>query len=240
LAETMGNSLGADASLPEPEGELTFARVDVDLNGATPTALERRADLKLARLIVRAANEDQRIITARYYPAINATMGGEFIPVSGIRRQSEGSPRRSDDIISSEVRVGAAYAWRVIDNGQTYGAVKRQGQIREINELELRKLEADVPRELSRIRNNLEAIATKERELAAATLAAEQNATTVQQNLAGGVASQLEFRLIENTLLETKSALASLAYQQKVALAEWDRATGKYFQFSDDSAQKVH
>ena len=80
----------------------------------------------------------------------------------------------------------------------------------------------------------------KRKELTAATTAAEQNATTVQQNLQGGVASQLEFRLIENTLLETKSALASLAFQQKVALAEWDRATGRYLQFSDDSARNVH
>ena len=122
----------------------------------------------------------------------------------------------------------------------TYGAVKRQRQVREINELELRKLEADVPRSLARIHNDLEAIATKEKELLTATGAAEQNATIVRQNLAGGITSPLEFRLIENSLLETKSALVSLAFQQKVALAEWDRATGRYLQFSDDSTRNVH
>lgn len=240
LAEGMGSNLDAGASLPDPRGELTFAKVDVDLNGSTTAALENRADLKLARLLVRAANENRRIIAAGYYPSINAVIAGEYIPVSGIRRQGEDSPRRSDDFIASEIRAGANYTWRVIDNGKVYGAVKRQREIREINELELRKLESDVPRELARIRNNLEAIARKERELAAATLAAEQNATIIRQNLAGGVASQLEFRQIETSLLETKSALATLAYQQKAALAEWDRATGRYFQFSDDSAQNVH
>lgn len=240
LAEIMGDDLDAKATLPKPEGELTFAQVDVDLSEASKTALEQRSDLKLARLLVRAANEDKRIIEAAYYPMINATLAGEYIPVTGIRRQSEGSPRRSDDFISSEVRVGMSGTWRVVDNGKVYGAALRQKQVREINELELHKLEADVPRDLSRIRNNLEAIATKERELAQATGAAEQTAVIVRQNLAGGVASELEFRLVENSLLETKSALAALSFQQKVALAEWDRATGRYLQFSDDSAQNVH
>ncbi len=240
LAEAMGNDLDEDAAVPEPEGDLTFAQINVDLAKATATSLEERADLKLARLLVRAANEDKRIIEATYYPTINATIAGEYIPVTGIRREGGGSPRRTDDFISSELRAGAGYTWRVIDNGRTYGAAMRQQQVREINQLELQKLEAAVPRDLQRIRNNLEAIARKEKELTAATTAAEKNATTVEQNLQGGVASQLEFRLIENTLLETKSALASLAFQQKIALAEWDRATGRYLQFSDDSAQNVH
>jgi outer membrane protein len=240
LAEIMGDDLDANATLPNPEGELTFARVDVDLSKATATALEQRSDLKLARLLVRAANEDKRIIEAAYYPIIDATLAGEYIPVTGIRRQSEGSPRRSDDFISSEVRIGMSGTWRVVDNGKVYGAALRQKQVREINELELHKLEADVPRDLSRIRNNLGAIATKEKELAQATGAAEQTTTIVQQNLAGGMASQLEFRLVENSLLETRSALAALSFQQKVALAEWDRVTGRYLQFSDDSAQNVH
>jgi len=240
LAETMGDSLDDKAELPEPRGQLTLARVDVDLDRETKRALAQRSDLQLARLLVKAADEDQRIIAAGYYPTLDATLGGEFIPVSGIRRQSEGSPRRSDDIISSEVRFGATYTWRVVDNGKVYGAVKRQRQVRESNELELRKLEADVPRSLKRIRNDLEAIATKHKELLTATAAAQQNATIMRENLAGGITSPLETRLIENSLLETKSALASLAFQQKVALAEWDRATGRYLQFSDDSTQNVH
>jgi outer membrane protein TolC len=128
----------------------------------------------------------------------------------------------------------------VIDNGKVCGAVMKQREAREINEVELRKLEADVPRELSRIQNNLKAIATKQSALKDATAAAEQNATIVQQNLASGVVSQFEFRQVESTLLETKSALVTLAYQQKVALAEWDRALGRYLQFSDDIAQNVH
>jgi hypothetical protein len=50
----------------------------------------------------------------------------------------------------------------------------------------------------------------------------------------------LEFRTAESSFLETKSALLSTAYQQNVAQAEWDRATGRYFQFSEDTARKSH
>src|SRR5207248_4636203 len=122
---------------------------------ASANAIKHRPDLELARLVVRAAAEDQRILAAAYYPEIHFTVSGEYIPVSGVRRlQSTGSPRRSDDIISSEIRAGGAYTWRVIDNGKTYGAVLRQKSAREINEVVLHKLEGDVRRDLSRIQSN--------------------------------------------------------------------------------------
>ena len=103
----------------------------------------------------------------------------------------------------------------------------------------VQKMERDVPRDLSRIQNDLDAVAVKQQALRDASTAAEQNAATLQQNLAGGVASQLEFRLAQNDSLEVKTALLSLAYQQHVDLAEWDRATGKYLRFVDENAQNV-
>ena len=239
LAEAMGSDVGQDAVLPEPEGELHYAKVDVDLAGATTVALEHRPDLKLARLLVRAANEDQRMIEAAYYPALNLDVAGEGIPTSGVRRDSEGSPKRSDNVVSSEIRAGSAYTWRVIDNGKIFGAVARHRATREVNELLVHKMEVDVPRDLSRIQNDLEAIATKQESLIAASSAAEQNASTVRENLAAGVVSQLEYRLAENSLLDARTGLLGLAYQENVALAEWDRALGRYLQFSDDNSRNV-
>jgi hypothetical protein len=92
---------------------------------------------------------------------------------------------------------------------------------------------------MSRIRDDLAAIGAKHRSLAGASAAAEGNASTLQQNLAEGVVAQFEFRQAENDWLEVKSGLITLAYQQNLALAEWDRATGRYFQFSHDPAQNV-
>src|SRR5437773_2066923 len=237
LAEAMAIN-PAKASLPEPEGELQSIPVRVDLDSETAAALQRRADLRLARLFVRAANEDQRIIAADYYPAVTGSIHGEYVPVTGIHRQ--GSTSRTQDFIGSEIRERAAYTWRVIDNGKVGGAVLRARSAREINELTCRKLEANIPRDLSHIANYLKTTEVRERSLATASEAAEESAEVVQQNLANGLASPLEYRATQNAFLETRSGLLDATYQHNLAVAEWDRATGRYFQFSDDTAQNVH
>ena len=234
LASAMGID-PAKASLPEAEGELQSVPVRVDLDSETAAALERRADLKLARLFVRAANEDQRIIAADYYPAVIGSIPAEYVPVTGIHR--EGSTSRNQDFIGSEVRERAAYTWRVIDNGKVGGAVLRARSAREINELTCRKLEANIPRDLSHIANYLKATEVREKSLVSAATAAEESAHAVQENLASGLTSPLEYRVTQNFFLETKSGLLEAIYQHNLAVAEWDRATGRYFQFSDHTTK---
>jgi outer membrane protein TolC len=239
LATCMGDDLGPAANIVRPDGELKFATAQYDLQSETATALTGRPDLKLARLLVRTAEEDQRVIEAAYYPALDATFSGTYIPVT-IQSANGGGPRRSDDIISSEVTAGVAYTWRVVDNGKVGGQVARTQAVRAMNEISLRQLEANVSLELKRIHNNLRAIEGRWKSLSAAVASAEQNVTVVQRTLAEGLSSQLEFRTAESSFLETKSALLSAAYQQNVARAEWDRATGRYFQFSEDTAGNLH
>jgi outer membrane protein TolC len=228
----MALDLNSKATLPNVDGELSFAPVDVDLNSETAAALEHRTDIKLARLLVRAANEDERIIAAGYYPSATGSVTGDYIPVSGIHR--EGSTSRTEDFLGSEIREGAGYTWQVIDNGKVGGAVLKQRKAREINEIELHKLEANVGRELLRIRNDLAGIRARHESFAAGTQTAGQTATAVQQNLGSGLSSQLEYRLAEGSFLKTESGLLEASYLQNVALAEWDRATGRYFQFAED------
>ena len=240
MSEAMGKDFAEYTTFPAPEGQLHYDNFDVDLARATADALEHRPDLQLARLLVRAANEDERIIEAAYYPEAHITVSGEYIPVTQVRRtEAQGSAQRSDDIVSSELRSGGAYTWRVIDNGKVGGAVLKQRSAREINELMVQKMERDTARDLARLRNDFDALATKQKALQGASAAAQENSTTVQQNLAGGVTSQLEYRLAENDSLDVKSGLLSVAYKQHVDLAEWDRATGKYLQFVDESAQTM-
>lgn len=240
LAQSMGMPLDRSAVLPSLEGKLDFQPVELHWQDEVAGALQRRVDLKLARFLVRAAGEDQRIIAAGYYPALDAVASGEAVPVSGIHRDSGGSPQASDDTVASEVRGGASYTWRVIDNGAVGGAVAQQRAARETNELQLRKLEANLPRELSRLQNNLQAIAARYRSLVQAAALADQNVASVQQNRAEGLASILDLRSAESSLLVARRGLLSAIFEEKVALAEWDRATGRYFQFSDDTAGKVH
>jgi outer membrane protein TolC len=234
LAQAMGID-PANAPLPEPEGELHSTPMRADVDSATAVALQRRADLKLARLFVRAANEDQRIIEADYYPAVIGSLPGEYVPVTGIHR--EGSTSKTQDFIGSEIREKAAYTWRVVDNGKVGGAVLRARSAREINELTCRKLEANIPRELSRIANDLKTTEVREKSLADAATAAEESARAAQENLASGLASPLEYRVTQNFFLETKSGLLDAINQHNLAMAEWDRATGRYFQFSDDNTK---
>jgi hypothetical protein len=108
-----------------------------------------------------------------------------------------------------------------------------------MNEITCKRLEANVGRELSRIRNQLSAIEAREKSFADATAAAEESSGVVAQNLAGGLASQLEYRLTQNGFLQTKSGLLSAIYEYNLARAEWDRATGRYFQFSDPPSPKA-
>jgi len=233
LAEAMGID-PAKSALPEPEGELEFVPRRLDLDSETAGALQRRADLRLARLFVRSANEDQLIIAADYYPAVAGAINGEYVPVTGIHRQ--GSTSKTQDFIGSEIREKATYTWRVVDNGKVGGAVLRGRSAREINELACHKLEADIPRDLSHIANYLKTTEVRERSLATASAAAEESARVVQQNLASGLASPLEYRFSQNAFLTNRSGLLDAIYQHNVAIAEWDRATGRYFQFSDDTA----
>lgn len=240
LAQLMGDDLGPGGNLPTTAGELQFVPIEVDAKAEAERAIASRADLKLARLLVRAATEDQRIIEAAYYPSINAVVSGDYIPVSDIRRGSEGSARRSDDIVSSEARVGGTYTWQVVDNGRVSGAAMQQRAVREINELVLARLEAEVPRELVRIANNVRGLASRQQSLAKAVTVAEKSVADVQNNLAAGLSSQLEYRTAESSFLETKAGLLSVAFEQNLARAEWDRAMGRYLQFSDDTDGNVH
>jgi outer membrane protein TolC len=237
LAEAMGID-PVESALPQPEGDLEFAAMHVDLESEIAAALQRRADLKLARLFVRAANEDERIIAADYYPEVAGRISGEYVPVTGIHRQ--GSTSKTQDFIGSEIVEKAGYTWRVIDNGKVGGAVLKARAARETNELTCRKLEANVSRELSRIANNLKAIDARERSLSAASVAADEGAHTVRENVASGLVSPLEYRVTESALLTTRSGVLDAVYQHNLAVAEWDRATGRYFQFSDDTAKNVH
>lgn len=240
ISEAIGKDYGKYVGLPVPEGELHYSDVDIGQPETAERALQQRPDIELARLMVHAAAEDQRIMEAAYYPQITANVSGTYIPITGVRQtQTSGSPRRSEDIISSELRSGGAYTWRVIDNGKVGGAVAQKRAAKEVNEILLRKLEQDALRDLSRIRNDLDAIAIKQRVLSGASSAAQENSMTVQQNLSAGVSSQLEYRLAENDLLDVQTALLTLAYQQQVGLAEWDRATGRYLRFVDVQAQTV-
>jgi outer membrane protein TolC len=237
LTQAMGLPLGPGATLAKPEGELHLQRVVLDVDREAARAIRQRADLQLARLLVRAAAEDQRIAQAGYYPRIDATLIGNYIPVSDVRRDNGGSPQRANDVISSEIRAGGAFTWRVIDNGRVTGAVIQQRAIREANELVLRRLEANLPRELAALANRLNGIGQRQESLGGAAAAGEQIVAAISQNVTQGLATQLELRTAETALLRAQTTSITAAFEQAIALAEWDRATGRYFEFAQNQGR---
>ena len=128
----------------------------------------------------------------------------------------------------------------MIDNGKVGGAVLRERSIREMNELQLKKLEASVMRDFAGLQANLRAIAARHDSLTKAVAVAEKNVAVVENSWEQGLTSQLDFRTAEAGLLATRSGILKAAYEQEMALAEWDRATGRYFQFSDETTANVH
>ena len=128
----------------------------------------------------------------------------------------------------------------MIDNGKVRGASLRQQSVREINELQLRQLETSVTRELAGLQNNFRAITARHDSLSKAVEVAEKNVAIVEQSWQQGLVSQLEFRRAETDLLATRGGVLKAAYEQEMTRAEWDRATGRYFQFSDDTTASVH
>jgi outer membrane protein TolC len=237
LAAATGRDLAPDAALPSPEGRLDFAPIGFSLKTDTAAALERRADLRLARLLVRSGREDQRIAAAGHYPRLDLTVFGRYIPSTTLREASSGSAQRSDDIVSSEISPGASYTWRVIDDGAVGGVVLRARSLREINEIKLQQLEQSVGRELAMLQNRFRAINARHESLIKSVDVAEKNLAVVEKSWREGLASQLEFRTAETSLLATRRGLLDAAYEQNLARAEWDRATGRYFQFGDGRGQ---
>ena len=234
LAEAMAID-PAKSSLPEPEGELEFISMRLDPASETVAALQRRADLKLARLFVRAANEDERIIAADYYPAASweAFLASTF-PVTGIHRQ--GSTSKTQDFIGSEIREKAAYTWRVIDNGKVGGAVSKARAAREDERIDVQETGSQCqPRTVAdcqRPSGN-----RSPRKLALGSLS---RCRRKRPDGTGKCCQRprltLEYRVSENAFLKTRSGLLDAVYQHNLAVAEWDRATGRYFQFSDETA----
>ena len=121
LATAMGDNLSPGADLPSPQGTLDFQPANFPLERETAAALERRPDLRLARLLVHAAREDQRILEAADYPQLTLELFGRYIPTPSIPQASTGSPQRADNRESSEISEGVSYTWNVIDNGKVAG-----------------------------------------------------------------------------------------------------------------------
>ncbi len=230
LRQLMGRGQGAP--IPEPRGSLLIQPVNLDLRALTAEALERRPDLAGLRATIHASEEDQRIVQAGYYPLIEARVGVTGVPPRN-KASASANPnaiRSIDSNMVNEFRYGVFLAW-VLDNGLMTGQSRAieasTGSLR----VALSRAEADVPRDLARIKSSLSAASRQGASYAVAGGAGDETMRTVTDQMRAGTSSQVAFINAETSLLDARLGALSAAAEQAFLLAELDRITGRYLRF---------
>jgi outer membrane protein len=236
LARAMGRPLGPDADLPVPEGKLVFQNIDYDVARETAAALERRPDLKLLRATMRALHLEKRGLQAGYFPVVGLSVREQGVPVGGVSGTGGSESFLNNRTITTEYEFVEQFTWKIIDNGEIGGAVTRQQKTYEISEILLEKLERDVPRNLMRIRQNLQSIEARRKALSATVADAEKTLEIVAATITAGAATQLDYRNAQRSLIQVQVGILNTAFEQSSAIAEWDLAAGRYLQFVAPSA----
>jgi outer membrane protein len=237
LAERMGRAMSNPTGsagalrLPLPTGDLDYAPVAFDAERESARALQRRSDLVLLRRVVEATGEEKRMIQAGYFPFITLTASTLFIPENVLlSKQTDVVAGR--ETRASEARAGATLSWRVVDNGRVTGASRRTESVREGYRIALRKLEANVPRELAGVAQALENADARLAGLNKAVAESEENLKLVETQVILGEATQLDFLNAQRNLLLVRAGVLQALYDHESARAELDRATGAYLEFA--------
>lgn len=237
IAQAMGSNLKEPASVQIfPKGPLVYMPVSFDLRAATEEALKNRPDVQLLRALIQQAEEDKRIARAGYYPRIDLKVDAQYLPNSILADSN--AVNAIQDKRTTEAFMGPAYTWTVIDNGKVGGSSLRLQKIKEAYETKLSALEQDIPRNLSEIYRALDLSQKRISALAASVKRAEGNLKMVQDMITLGRANQLDFVNARNALFQTKQGMLTAFYQNSIALANLDLATGRYLRYVDSEPGK--
>jgi len=110
--------------LPEPAGNLEYAAVQFDPDQEAARTVARRPDLGLLREMIRAAEQERRMVQAGYFPFVGLTVLSQYVPKDEIyMNRPEITP--GQEARGTETRYGVSFTWQVIDLGRVTG-VKRQ------------------------------------------------------------------------------------------------------------------
>lgn len=232
LAELLGRDVSDPARLPVPAGELRYEFVALDIEKELTRARAGRPDLALLREWISATADDRRIAQAGYLPFGRYEVTLLYYPEDALTSRDT-ELVRGQESRSSEYRHGPAFTWRVIDNGLVFGASRRLQAARESHEITLRKIEQNLPREIARVGTALNDAQARLAALDKSITHAESNLKLVETRLLIGHASQLDFLFAQRDLLSVRRAVIEAIFEQKVALAELDRVTGRYLAFGE-------
>jgi outer membrane protein TolC len=230
LRQLMGRGEGSPD--PDPSGALGFQEVRMDLRALTSEALEKRPDIAALRGMVKAGEEDQRIVQAGYYPIVEGRVGVTGVPPAN-KASASSNPnalRTVDSNLVNEFRYGVFFTW-VIDNGNVAGQSRAAGAQTDSLRISLSRAEADVPRDLARLAASMSANSRRRASYAEGGSSGDDTLRTVNDQVRAGTASQVAFANAESSLLEARLGAVNSALDQALALAELDRITGRYLRF---------
>lgn len=222
--------------LPEPTGNLEYATLRIDLEKETAQTIQRRPDLLLLRELIKAAGEEKRMVQAGYYPYVALTMFAQYFPDVGVFAVRP-EIVSGQDARQSETRLGTAFTWQVIDTGKIRGASSQIESGRQAMEITLRRLEENVPRELQVLARTLETIDARLAALKQSVTEAEEMLKLVETRMKLGEATQMDFLNAQTNLLSTQRGILLAVFENEAVRAEFDRATGRYLDFSNRPAQ---
>ena len=242
LLQIMGREPGTGANGDDPVAHITLggtledAAFDFDAAAAARESLEHRPDLRALRAQMQATKEDAAIIRGGYYPRIRVYVAGEILPENFVRSTQPNAVRSSDQVQTSEIRPGVRGDWTVIDTGAIQGEARRLDAVRAELEVNVQRLEKDIPGELAAVRAAIHGSAVSLDALRGNVTTAQDTLNIINAGITQGINSQLEFLDAQNGVLATRAGLLAAELDLSLARAEFDRITGRYLHFVTDDA----
>ena len=207
----MGREVSADFQFA-PVGEATA--LESDLRAAHAQALERRPELRAARLKVRGAEQDRKIKRAEYIPDVSLAFN--YL-----------SPFSIDVLPKNVASVGLQLSWEPWDWGRRKRELDEKGRSIEQAELSARESESRVLLEVSQSQRKLR----ESRALISVARAAQESAQEKVRVARNRFAEQAV--LLKDVLqAQNENAQAAKSYQQAIlaywnARAEFEKAIGE-------------
>ena len=166
-----------------------------------------------------------------YYPRIRLYIAGELLPQSFVRSNRPNAIRSTDQVQTTEIRPGVRGDWNIIDTGTVRGEARRLDAVRAEIEVNLARIERNVPGELAGVRASLESSAGTLAALRGNVEVAQNTLNIINAGVAQGINSQLEFLDAQGGVLNTQLGILDAKFALSMARAEFDRITGRYLRF---------
>ena len=215
-------------------GALEESPLRFDAEAVGREALARRPDLQALRAAARASKEDANIARGGYYPRIRVYVAGELIPQSFVRSNRPNALRSSDQVQTTEIRPGVTGNWNVVDTGTVQGQAQEIDATRAAIEVNLQRLERNIPGELAGVRAVLEQASGTLLALRGNVEVAQNTLNIINSGVAQGINSQIEFLDAQSGVLTTELGIVEAKFALSAARNEFDRITGRFLRYVTD------